>query len=263
MPVVLLVAFILGSAPIQAVAQQVVVSVDPGTITEPVTGRTFVCFTRNGAGEPREQAGSYDGSVPFFGIDVSALRAGERVTFDATAPGYPTKSLRDLPAGEYYVQALLNLYTKVTPEHGKTIWVPWDQWEGRLVGFTPGDLKSAVQKVNWDPSASTLSLELTQRIPPVDVPKDTPWVERVKIRSTLLSQWWGRPVSLGATVLLPRDWEVHPEERYPAIYIQGHFGLGAPFGFDPDAAPETADDRRARSKRTEREPGEEFARVDE
>ena len=36
---------------------------------------------------------------------------------------------------------------------------------------------------------------------------------------------------LGATVLLPKDYDAHPGVRYPVNYIQGHFSLGAPGGF--------------------------------
>src|SRR5262249_22262047 len=41
----------------------------------------------------------------------------------------------------------------------------------------------------------------------------------------------GRPIYLGAAVLLPRDYD-RATIRYPVNYIQGHFGLGAPYGFD-------------------------------
>jgi S-formylglutathione hydrolase FrmB len=102
---------------------------------------------------------------------------------------------------------------------------------------------------------------LTKKLPPVEVPPDSRWVKRVKIESKLLSEWWGRPVYLGATVLLPRGWDEDPAARYPAIYIQGHFGLGAPFGFNPDGQPEAADARARRLERTSREPGYEFSQA--
>ena len=45
--------------------------------------------------------------VPFFGVDVEAAQPGEVcATFDDQTLGYPMASLRDLPAGEYYVQAI-------------------------------------------------------------------------------------------------------------------------------------------------------------
>ena len=46
----------------------------------------------------------------------------------------------------------------------------------------------------------------------------------------------GPSIYLGATVLLPKDYDLHRDQRYPVLYLQGHFGLGAPFGFT-DRAP--------------------------
>jgi hypothetical protein len=242
-------------------AQRVELTVGPGQADGPVTGRMFVIFTKDERTEPRLQAGGYNGSVPFFGLDVSELPTGSTTVLDPSALGFPLRSLPELPRGEYLVQGLFVVYTKVTPKHGKTIWLPWDQWEGRRWNRTPGNLVSEVQRVSWDPSGSTVKLVLTRKLPPVEPIPDTKWVKRVKIQSKLLSDWWGRPVYLGATVLLPKGWEENPTTHYPAVYIQGHFGEGAPFGFNPDGQPETADARAARLKRTAREPGYEFSRA--
>ena len=40
--------------------------------------------------------------------------------------------------------------------NGKTIWLPWDQWEGRQWNRTPGNFLSEVQPVHWDPTGSSL-----------------------------------------------------------------------------------------------------------
>ena len=68
------------------------------------------------------------------------------------------------------------------------------------------------------------------------VPADTPWVKRFKIQSPMLTKFWGRPIYLGATVLLPRDYD-RETMSYPVLYDQGHFSTGAPLGFDPDFTP--------------------------
>jgi hypothetical protein len=242
-------------------SQRVELTVGPGLADGPVTGRMFVIFTRNEATEPRLQAGGYNGSVPFFGVDVNELPTGSPAVIDASAQGFPLQTLPELPRGDYLVQGLFVVYTKVTPKHGKTIWLPWDQWEGRRWNRTPGNFVTEVQRVHWDPAASTVKLALTRKLPPIDPVPDTRWVKRVKIESKLLSDWWGRPVYLGATVLLPKGWEENPTTRYPAVYIQGHFGEGAPFGFNPGGKPETAAERAARLVRTAREPGYEFAQA--
>jgi hypothetical protein len=198
----------------------------------PVTGRLFVIVTRSNRGEPRLQAGSYGRAVPFFGSDVDAWKAGESAVMDASVPGYPLESLADLPAGDYYVQALLNIYTQVHRRDGHTIWVHLDQWEGQQWNRSPGNLVSEVRQVHLDPAAGfNIKLSLTDRIPPIEVPEDTPWVKHVKIQSRMLSDFWGVPVYLGATVLLPKGWAENPDWTYPAIYIQDHFSLRAPFGF--------------------------------
>ncbi len=65
----------------------------------------------------------------------------------------------------------------------------------------------------------------------MQVQPDTKWVRRIKFQSPMLTKFWGRPVFLGATVLLPRDYDSETT-IYPVHYVQGHFSLRAPMGFD-------------------------------
>jgi hypothetical protein len=234
-------------------------SIDQG----PITGRVFVIISKNGQPEPRFQAGSYSGSVPFFGLDVDALRAGEGAVIDTSVLGYPLRSLSELPAADYYVQAVLNVYTQVHRKDGHTIWVHMDEWEGQRWNRSPGNLMSEVQKVHLDPAAGfDVNLSLSKKLPPIQVPPDTAWVKRVKIQSRMLSEFWGHPIYLGATLLLPKGYEENPSQKYPAIYIQGHFGLGNPFGFtDQPGRAESEAQRRARLERSARETGSEFNRA--
>ena len=230
---------------------------------EPITGRMFVMISKNNRLEPRLQAGSYQASVPFYGVDVDALKPGANAVIDSSTLGYQVESLSKLPAGEYYVQALLNVYTQVNRKDGHKIWVHWDQWEGQQWNRSPGNLVSEVQRVRLDPAAGfNVKLSLTKKLPPVVVPPDTEWVKRVKIQSKMLSEFWGRPVYLGATLLLPKGFNQNPSQQYPAIYIQGHFGLNAPFGFTTQQVPpESEEQRKARLARSAREPGPEFSQA--
>src|SRR3972149_7710951 len=70
-----------------------------------------------------------------------------------------------------------------------------------------------------------------QVIPPTEPPADTEYVKRFRIRSEILSAWWGHPITLGATVLLPKGYAEHPDVHYPVNYVQGHFSTGAPGRF--------------------------------
>jgi hypothetical protein len=206
----------------------------------PITGRMFVAISKTNQREPRLQAGSYNESVPFYGLDVSALKPGERAVIDGATLGYPVESLGMLPAGDYFVQPLLEVYTQFHRQDGKVIWAHMDQWEGQKWNQSPGTLVGEVQRVHLDPAAGfDLKLTLATKLPPVQVPPDTAWVKRVKIQSKLLSDFWGHPFYIGATVLLPKGFRENPPQTYPGIYIQGHFGLGAPFGFTEQPAAAT------------------------
>jgi hypothetical protein len=202
----------------------------------PITGRVFVALSPREAPEPIQQVGSWNGQTPFFAADIDALQPGAAAVIDSRALGYPANSLRDVPAGDYYVQAIINVYTQFHRSDGHVIWAHMDQWEGQHFTRSPGNLYSEVRKVHLDPAAGyDVKLETSKVIPAVAMPADTAWVKHIKIQSPMLTKFWGQPIYLGATVLLPTGFAEHPDERYPAIYIQGHFGLNAPFGFSEHA----------------------------
>lgn len=195
---------------------------------QPITGRLFVIITRNNQQEPRLQIGD----APVYAADVERLAPGVTARIGADTAGYPVRSLRDLPDGDYYVQALVNLYTEFRRADGHTLWLHTDQWEGQDLTRSPGNLISEVKHVHLDPkSGYREKLLLSKVIPRIEMPPDTPWVKRVKFQSKLLSQLWGRPIYIGATVLLPKGYSEHPNTFYPVIYLQGHFSLDPPFGF--------------------------------
>lgn len=239
----------------------------PATVrAAPVTGRVFVFFARDSATEPRLQAGGMV-SVPFYGADVDQLAAGTPGVIEDRAPGamgYPLRSLAALPAGDYYVQAIVSVYTKFARADGHTIWAHMDEWEGQQFNTAPGTLVSTVRRVHIDPRQAggiRLRLDVSRVLPPVEVPADTKYVKRIRIQSAMLTKWWGHPIYLGAVVLLPKGYDEHPDARYPTIWEQGHFSLSPPFGFSLDSTPETAEHRRMRLERTQaRETGYEFSR---
>ena len=191
-------------------------------------GRVLLLFAppaEDGAGrEPRFQVGGRVGSAQVLGIDVQGLRAGQEVVFDAGVFGYPLASLAELPAGELAVQAVLHLYETFQVAHGHTLELPMDRGEGQHWNRAPGNLYSAPRTVSWDPgSAEPLTVVMDQVIPPVVPPEDTKYVRHVRIQSDLLSEFWGRPMHLGAHVLVPEGFDDHPEARYPICIFHGHF----------------------------------------
>src|SRR5580704_12332027 len=69
-----------------------------------ITGRLFVVVSTKDKPEPRLEAGSWGDSGPFFGVDVNALAPEQAAAIDVSTPGSPVRSLRDIPAGDYFVQ---------------------------------------------------------------------------------------------------------------------------------------------------------------
>jgi hypothetical protein len=199
----------------------------------PVTGRVYVIIASSDRREPRFQVSSY--GVPFFGADVEQLAPGKAAVFDGSVQGYPIERMSDLPAGDYFVQGFVNIYSEFRRADGHTLWMHRDQWEGQRWNRSPGNLYSDVVAVHIDPrEKQTISLECASVVPPVTVPSDTPMVKRIKFQSAILSEFWGQPMYLGAVVLLPKGYDESPQRSYPVNYMQGHFSLRTPYGFvDP------------------------------
>ncbi len=208
---------------------------------DPLTGRVLVYIDKDSGVDPIsvENTSAGTAALPVFGIDVSALAPGQAAIIDDTTPGWPAPTLRDLPAGDYTVRALANVYTEFHRSDGRTVWAHMDQWEGQRLTRSPGNLVSVVQQVHLDPAKGyDIKLELTEALPAAPTPPDTKWVKHIKIQSDMLTKFWGRPMYLGAVVLLPKDYDDHPSAHYPVLYQQGHFNLSPPLNFTTDSTPD-------------------------
>jgi len=195
-----------------------------------LTGRIYVMISKNGNRAPKDQIGLT--GVPFWGENVFSLKAGQYGEIDHTVFGHPLESIADIPAGEYFVQAFINVYTEFKRSDGHTLWMHNDQWEGQSWRRSPGNMYSDVKKIFIDPGKTqNIELSCNTVIPPLPELKDTEWVKRIKFKSKLLSDFWGQPIYLGATILLPKDYKKNPDVYYPVNYIQGHFSTRAPHGF--------------------------------
>ncbi len=210
---------------------------------EPADGRIFVMISSKKDPEPRLTARGYR-ATPFFGEDVEGLRPGAWAAVTASSDGYPLPHLSDIPPGDYWVQGFLNVYTTFSRADGHVVKMHMDQWEGQHFQVSPGNLYSEPRRMRLDPaSGGAVRLVLDKKIPPIDVPADTALVKHVRFQSALLSKFWGHPIWIGATILLPRDYEKESGVSYPVLYEQGHFSTDAPGGFgEEDKSPADATD---------------------
>ncbi len=215
---------------------------------QPITGRFYVILTRANKPDPRIQVLAPEFSPPFFGIDAENVAPGQDVAIDASTRGYPSASIASLPAGDYYVEGLANIYTRYDRADGHTV-LAHAQWDGQVFSLSPGNLRTQVEKIHLDPEAGiSVHLQLDHVISQREIEdllggegysSDTPWIKHLRIQSPSLTKFWGTPIYLGATVLLPKGYASHPSAHYPVVYNQGHFYQPVPWDFTTDAKSET------------------------
>tara|TARA_R110002051_G_scaffold64139_1_gene116741 strand:+ start:21872 stop:23620 length:1749 start_codon:yes stop_codon:yes gene_type:complete len=187
-------------------------------------GRLLLMLSSDDSKEPRFQINDGLDTQLIFGMNVENWAKDSVLTFDETVFGYPYESLKDVPPGEYNVQALLNVYETFNLSTGQTVKLPMDNGEGQQWQTSPGNLYSKPFKMRVASNGfENVSVDLIKVIPPIEEPKDTEWIKHVKVKSEKLSEFWGRDIFLGAHVLLPKGFEKHPEAKYPLMVFHGHF----------------------------------------
>jgi len=192
--------------------------------TTPLDGRMLLLISKDDSKEPRFQINDGPKCQQIFGIDVDSLPPGADAVFEGSVLGFPAPSLNAVPRGEYWVQGLLHRYETFHRGDGHTVKLPMDRGEGQQWNRAPGNFFSAPRKVLVDPqSEEMIRISLDQEIPPITPPEDTKYIKHVKIESKLLTKFWGRPMHLGACVLLPHGFDEHADVRYPLIINHGHF----------------------------------------
>lgn len=191
----------------------------------PLDGRVYAVISTNNDPEPRFQIREVEvQSQQIFGADVDGLAPGQEAIIGDDALGYPTASFRDLPAGDYWVQGVLSKYTTFKRSDGHTVKLPMDEGEGQHWDSKPGNFYSVPERVHIDPTAQgTIHIHLTRAVPPIEPTKDTEWVKHIRFQSDVLTKFWGRPMYLGAIVVIPEGWAAHPSAHYPLLIEHGHF----------------------------------------
>jgi len=189
-------AFFAGQV-LGATALRFEVSLAGSLVSVGQTGRLIVVLSQKDRPEPRFAITQAGANGPFIvARDVKDWKAGSVMTLDRGAASFPNVS--EIPAGDYYVQALLYSNSDIRSLNGS------------------GNLYSDVRKVHLNPQdSSAIRLELSRAIPPEQMPADTEWVRFFKIQSRLLSDFRGHPVYLRAGIVLPRDYQQDPARTYP------------------------------------------------
>ena len=72
-------------------------------------------------------------------------------------------------------------------------------------------------------AGTPINIRLDKVIPEIPAPATTKYIKHERIQSDRLTKFWGRPMHLGAHILLPEGFDTHPTPRYPLVIFHGHF----------------------------------------
>jgi hypothetical protein len=206
-----------------AFAQSFSVSFPARLSAQPLDGRLLLVLSTDPSDEPRNQIDDSPRSQIVFGVTVDGWQPDRPQIVDSTAWGYPIRSLKDVPPGDYFVQAVLNKYETFHRADGKTIKLHMDQGEGQHWNSSPGNLYSKPVKVHVGAEDEGYPLVLSEVIPPIATPADTKYVRHIRIQSDVLTKFWGRPMFVSAVVLVPEGFDDHPNAHFPLMIFHDHF----------------------------------------
>ena len=148
----------------------------------PLDGRVLLILAKTDKPEPRQQVSDAIETAQLFGVDVNGLKPGQTAVVDAGAFGYPKRSLRDLQAGDYYVQAVLHKYEMFLVKNGpngtrRAVKLPMDRGEGQNWRTAPGNLFSKPQKITLKAGTKqSFTLVMNQVNPLIQEPKNTKFI---------------------------------------------------------------------------------------
>jgi hypothetical protein len=208
---------------VAAAAQSFIVTFPKDISAERLDGRLLLCLSTAPSDLPCNQIDDTPRSQMVFGLTVDGWKPRQPAVVDARAWGYPVRSLRNLPPGEYTVQVVLNKYETFHRSDGKTIKLHMDQGEGQHWNISPGNLTSKPMKITVKRDGAPIAVSLSEVIPPIPAPADTKYVRHIRIQSALLSKFWGRPIFLSAIVMVPEGFDEHTEAHFPLMIFHDHF----------------------------------------
>ena len=221
MGMLLTIVLALGPSALAEGGLRIGVSVPSERAVAALDGRMLLMLSTDASDEPRFQIGDSATTQQIFGVDVDGLEPGVDAMFDASVLGYPLASMKDVPPGDYWVQALLHRYETFHRSDGHTVKLPMDRGEGQHWNRAPGNLYSTPRKIRIDPAQDELiRLSLDSEIPPIEPPQDSKYIKHYQVKSVDIRRR-GRKGNLSRDVAI-----------FLSRELSGHSGqdLGREFG---------------------------------
>jgi S-formylglutathione hydrolase FrmB len=171
---------------------------------EPVSGRLLIFMMRSEKPLQMIEPDFMDpDAVWISGTEISNLTAGKTIEIDPDALSFPS-TFSSAPGGEYQIMAL------VDRDHSYT-----------YNGAGSRDIYSQPIKATMPAAETALILSKVIREPKIEVPHNARLIEFV---SPMLSAFWGRPIKMEATVILPPSYDKSKTQKYPTVYNVSGYG---------------------------------------
>jgi S-formylglutathione hydrolase FrmB len=188
------------------VAQKFAISYLSGS-KDKFTGNIFLYLSKENK-DPKDGNVGIE-SFPCYRIIVGNIKPGQPVLVDDAAVSYPVP-LSDLERGEYYVQAV------------------WDENSGgRGINNSPGNIYNKSLRVLLTKDRDQVFKVVCKEVVAEPDFIETEYTREIKTRSALLSAFYGRPTSINAAVILPKEYKDQPERKFPVLYFV--FGYGGDY----------------------------------
>jgi hypothetical protein len=151
----------------------------------PLTGRLILAVARTAQPEPRLAISPRGPAL--FAIDLEQLAPNATAIIDDKSLGHPT-SLAELPPGDYFAQAVINVYEQVHRADGKTIWLHMNDGTIEFFSNAAGNLYSDVVPVHIGADGA-IKITVNHVVPPPPAVEETEWIKRVKFQSPMLTKF--------------------------------------------------------------------------
>jgi enterochelin esterase-like enzyme len=168
-----------------------------------VSGRLLIFMSNKPDSPLRPTWGSDPQDLWMAAKEVANLAPGDSVELDADDLVFP-EPFSKAPPGEYRLRAVLD--TNHTYAYAQN--------------DDDGDLRSEISVQHLP--ADHIAMTLTQRVS--EPPLVRPHAELLDFKSSLLSEFWGRPIHIRGLIVLPPSYETSKSRRYPATYWTHGFG---------------------------------------
>tara|TARA_R110000787_G_scaffold86285_12_gene184136 strand:+ start:16110 stop:17648 length:1539 start_codon:yes stop_codon:yes gene_type:complete len=169
-------------------------------------GRLLIYMTTMDNKEPRNSS-VYNGNGFVFGKNIKNWDKDETKHLNGNGNWVKTANwnFNSVPHGDYHIQL---------------VWSQNGSSESQI--NSPGNLYSESVKVNTKVKQE-ITISLSKIIPERKLIEND-LVKLFSMQSDTLSKWWGRPMNIKASVLLPSGYSKNPNKNYPIRYNVAGYG---------------------------------------